>query len=114
MLVAVVFCCVLAAVSGCSTDLPWYARAPSLTANQVDMVRIKFSTHVLFGRAVKKVRGGEYPYNNVDGVFTIEFNVLCSYKGGAVPPTVYIAGMGELTSIAYWVHTSRPPRTRNK
>jgi len=86
-------CCVAVAVHGCSTDLPWYVRQPP-PSYQMLAAKIKFSSHVLFGRSVRKVNGAEYPFDGIDGVFTLEFDVLCSYKGGRVPQTVYIAGMG--------------------
>jgi hypothetical protein len=82
-------------VLGCSKLEPGARAIETGHEFETDDRKVYYSKVVVFGEVVRTVQG-DYPFKGKDGVHTVEFNVLCTYKGGPVPKTIYIAGMGML------------------
>lgn len=81
-------------VYGCS-DLGPGARASGKAGDEYDedARKIFYSEVVVFGWVAGNV-SGNYPFNGISGVYTIQFDVRCTYKGGSIPSTIFIAGIG--------------------
>lgn len=94
---AFVLCAVFCIVQSCTIDLEYGARATNKNLNENDERKIYYSEVVVFGQITKNVTGS-YPMSSLEGIYTVEFDVFCYYKGGPVPDTIYIAGMGK------WFH----------
>lgn len=90
-------CCLISLSFGCTIDLEYGARATDKSENEMDHRKIYYSEVVVFGQIKKNVTGN-YPMNDKEGVYSVEFDVICTYKGGPVPETIVIAGMGKLDS----------------
>lgn len=85
----------VAVCHGCTIDLPWYARG----TKEVDESRVHFSEFVVFGSITKNATEA-LMYKDLKGIFTVEFESLCSYKGGPVESTIFITGMGNMENKA--------------
>lgn len=90
-------CCLISLSFGCTIDLEYGARATDKSENEMDHRKIYYSEIVVFGQ-IKRNVSGNYPLESKEGVYSVEFEVICTYKGGPVPKTIVIAGMGKLDS----------------
>lgn len=90
---ALVFCCM-----ACTIDLEYGAREKNKSINEMDERKIYYSEVVAFGQVQRNVTG-DYPLTSYDGIYAVEFQVFCTYKGGPIPDTIYIGGMGKTCSL---------------
>lgn len=82
----------------CCTKLEPGARATGRDGDDEydkDERKVYYSQVVVWGEVVANATGN-YPFKDIPGVYTVKFNVICTYKGGPVPSTIYIAGVGNL------------------
>lgn len=78
---------------GCTVLEPTARYANS---SENDENKVYYSEIVVFGR-VGEALTGSYPYSNIPGVFTMTFDVLCTFKGAQhikSMKTIIIAGLG--------------------
>lgn len=85
VLLMVVYC-----VLGCS-KLERGARV--LNGEDEDERKVHYSKVVVYGNIGDTVTG-DYPFKGVAGVYTVEFEVLCTYLGGPVSKKIHISGIG--------------------
>lgn len=83
-------------IFGC-TKLKYGARAhETKDPFDSDERKVYYSDVVVFGEIGETVVG-DYPYKGIEGVSTIKFKVLCTYKAenvSEIPSTIFIAGIG--------------------
>ena len=84
----------LPGVLGCSELAPHERNAGH---NETEDLKVFYSDYVVFGTAMGTAKGPSYPFNSVDGVRTIEFQVLCTYKAPNKMKLskIYVSGVGE-------------------
>lgn len=67
-------------------------------AHEADEIKTRYSDVVVFGKASSIVTGTSseiFPLETYDGMYTVSFEIICTFKGHGIPYTIYIAGMGE-------------------
>jgi len=94
MLFAVGLCALVSLAAGCTKELPYGGREDNKNKHEDDSTKVHFADVVALGQ-IKKNVSGNYPYSSKEGIYTVEFDVQCYYKGGPIPETIYIAGMGK-------------------
>lgn len=85
---------VVSDVLGCSVLEPGARAYETGDEFETDDRKVYYTEVIVYGEVLGEVVGN-YPFDGINGVFTVEFKVLCTYKGGPVPKTIFIAGMGK-------------------
>lgn len=80
---------------GCTIDLLPGIRRKNKNKHEADDTKMQYSDVVLIGKIAGPVYGLNLPLENYDGMYSVGFEVLCTVKGGSVPPFLYVAGMGK-------------------
>lgn len=79
---------------GCTVDFPPGVRTKDRHGHESDIVKVQYSDVVAVGKVSVPV-SGDFPWERYDGMYTVRFEVSCTFKGGNIPSLINIAGMGK-------------------